>query len=114
MRAPRAFSIIELLTALVLLTVGLAAFVRAAGAVARLESDARLRHVVAGVLRSRLDTVAGLPCGLGQSGIARQRGVLERWHTVADGRSLRLVDTIDVVPRPTLSRAVSTAVACRP
>lgn len=114
MRALRAFSIIELLTALVLLTVGLAAFTRAAGAIARLESDARLRRTVAATLRARLDSLSGLACGAERSGAAQHAGVGEHWHATAGGRHLVLADTIDVAARPSLSRTLATTIACRP
>jgi prepilin-type N-terminal cleavage/methylation domain-containing protein len=114
MRALRAFSIIELLTALVLLGVGLAAVVRATAAIARLENDARLTHVVAAALLARLDTLAGLPCGVTRSGFTAHQGVHERWSVVPNGRQLLLADTIDVPARPALSRRASASLGCRP
>jgi type II secretory pathway pseudopilin PulG len=114
MRTLRAFSIIELLTALVLLAVGLAAFTRAVGATLRLEGDARLRRVVASVIRSRLDSLGGVACGTERSGTSLAQGVRERWHISPSGRRVLLTDTIDVVARPALARTLATTLACRP
>ncbi len=113
MRAVRAFSIIELLTALVLLAVGLAAFVRAAGAVARLDGDARLTHRVAEVLQARLDSLRRT-CGAAQAGETRHDGVHERWQVAPEGWLLRFTDTLDVPSRPALSRRIAASVRCRP
>jgi len=114
MRPVRGFSIVELLAALVLLAVGLAAFVRAAGAVARLEGDARLRRVVAAMMLARLDSLRGLPCGEARSGYASYQGVHERWTVVPLGRRLALSDTITIAARPSMARGLDAQVACRP
>lgn len=114
MRAHRAFSLVELLTALVLLAVGLAAFVRAAGAIARLESDARLRRVVAQAVRARLDSLAGQPCGAARSGTAEREGVHERWTASPDDGRLQLADSVTVPARPALARVLAVRLACRP
>jgi len=108
-----AFSLIELLTALVLLAVGLAAFARAAGAVARLENDARLRRALAAVTQARLDSLAAQPCGPARSGQARFAGVDETWQATSDGRRWTVSDSIAVRSRPTFARVYATSVACQ-
>ena len=114
MRARWAFSLIELLTALVLLAVGLASYARAAGAVARLENDARLRRLVAAALQARLDTLRTEACGDPRTGESHFQGVHERWSVVPQGRHLVLTERVDVPARPALSRGLSAAIACRP
>lgn len=114
MKRRTAFSLVELLTALVLLAVGLAAFVRAAGAVARLENDARLRRALAVVMQARLDSLAARPCGPAHSGQAFHAGIDERWSAVSDGRRWLLRDTLVVRARPSLGRDYTVALACRP
>ncbi|MDP1890782.1 MAG: prepilin-type N-terminal cleavage/methylation domain-containing protein [Gemmatimonadaceae bacterium] len=114
MRARWAFSLIELLTALVLLAVGLASYARAAGAVARLENDARLRRLVAASLQARLDTLRAEACGAARSGDSHQLGVHERWSVVPQGRHLLLTARVDVPGRPALARRLSAAITCRP
>jgi prepilin-type N-terminal cleavage/methylation domain-containing protein len=114
MKPRPAFSLVELLTALVLLTVGLAAFVRAAGAVARLENDARLRRALAVVMQARLDSLAAQPCGPAHFGQAFHAGIDERWSAVSDGRRWLLRDTLVVRARPSLGRDYTAVLACRP
>ena len=114
MRALRAFSLIELLTALVLLAVGLASFVRAAGAVARLENDAMLRRLVAAAMLARLDTLGAAACGDARSGESRRQGVHEQWSVVPQGRHLLLTERIDVAARPAQARRLTATVSCVP
>mgnify|MGYP001612196433 FL=1 len=112
MRARSAFSLVELLTALVLLAVGLAAFARAAASVARLENDARLRRALAEATQSRLDSLAAQPCGPALRGEAGHAGVDERWSATSDGRHWSLSDSIAVRSRPTFARTYVVAVPC--
>ncbi len=114
MRARSALSLIELLTALVLLAVGLASYARAAGAVARLESDARLRRLVAAAMQARLDTLGGQACGGARSGEARRQGVHERWSVVPQGHHLLLTEHVDVPARPALARQLTVTIWCGP
>ncbi|MCX5761931.1 MAG: prepilin-type N-terminal cleavage/methylation domain-containing protein [Gemmatimonadetes bacterium] len=107
-----AFSLVELLTALVLLSVGLAAFTRAAGGVARLENDARLQRALADVVQARLDSLTSAPCAPSRAGEAHHGGVTERWRAVGDGRRWLLTDSISVPARPTLARTYVAAVTC--
>jgi prepilin-type N-terminal cleavage/methylation domain-containing protein len=106
------FSLAELLTAIMLLAVGLAAFTRAAGAVARLENDARLRRALAEVLQARLDSLAASPCGPPRSGQAQYAGIDERWRAGSDGYRWLVSDTIAVRARPALARVYVVTVAC--
>ncbi|HEY3288101.1 MAG TPA: hypothetical protein VGJ96_13365 [Gemmatimonadaceae bacterium] len=110
----RAFSVVELLTALVLLTVGLAAYVRAAGALARLEGDARLRHRVAAAIIARLDSLQGRSCGAALSGVAQGDGIRERWTVATANGQFAFRDTIEVPARPALARGLQATIGCEP
>ncbi len=111
----RGFSLVELLTALVLLAVGLAAYARAAGAVARLDHDTQLRRAVAAVTTARLDSVVAEPCdGAPHSGVATFQGVQERWSTVPEGRRVRFADSTVVPSRPSIAHAIAATIACNP
>ncbi|MHB0964257.1 MAG: prepilin-type N-terminal cleavage/methylation domain-containing protein [Gemmatimonadaceae bacterium] len=114
MPARRAFSLIELLTALVLFAVGLAAYARAAGAVARLENDALLRRLVAATMQARLDTLRAEACGGERAGTSHQQGVHEAWSVVPQGRHMLLTERVDVPTHPALTHQLSVTVACRP
>lgn len=112
MRRRSAFSLVELLTALMLLAVGLAAFARAAGAVARLENETQLRRALADAMQSRLDSLATEPCGAGRSGQAFHHGITERWLATSDGRRWFVTDSIAVRARPALSRHYVVTIPC--
>ena len=114
MRSPRAFTIVELLTALVVLAVGLAAFTRAAGTVARLERNARLQRLVAATLQARLDTLTLLPCGRASSGDTFHDGIRERWRAEPQGRRAVLDLRVDVSARPSLAQHVTSSIPCLP
>ncbi len=108
-----AFTVVELLGALVLLAVGLAGFTRAAAGVAALERDARLRRAVADALHARLDSLAAEPCAAA-SGAATHAGVAERWRVTSDAGALLLTDTVDVPARPRLGRVLEARLRCVP
>ena len=112
MRTPRAFTIVELITALVLLAVGLAAFARAASAVARLERDARFQRLIAATLRARLDSLTHVACASESVGDTSHDGIRERWRAEPHGRHVVLDLQLDVTARPSLSRHVSSSVPC--
>jgi len=114
MRVPRAFTIIELLTALVLMAVGLAAFTRAAGAVARLERDARIRRLIAATLQARLDSLALSTCGQAYAGEASLDGLHEHWRADPARQHLALDVAIESASRPGLSRRLTVSVPCHP
>ncbi|MHB1313107.1 MAG: prepilin-type N-terminal cleavage/methylation domain-containing protein [Gemmatimonadaceae bacterium] len=107
-----AFSLAELLVALVLLAVGLAACVRAASAVARLEGDAGRRRRVAEVLRARLDSLAATACGPDAGDHATSGGVTEDWQATSDGRRWQLVVRVAAIGRPALARTWTASVRC--
>ena len=114
MRAPRAFTLVELITALVLLGVGLAAHARAAVAVARLEASARLRMTAAAALTARLDSLAGQRCDELRSGVAAADGIHEFWSVRPGDARLVWEDSIAVAGRPALGRRWSLTLPCRP
>ena len=108
-----AFSLVELLVALVLLAVGLGAGMRAAGAVARLEGDAARRRRVADVLRARLDTLAVTTCGPDVGGHAASGGITEDWQATSVGGRWHLVVRAGAAGRPALARTWTASVRCR-
>ncbi|MBM3907438.1 MAG: prepilin-type N-terminal cleavage/methylation domain-containing protein [Gemmatimonadetes bacterium] len=114
MRPRHAFTLVELIVALMLLGVGIAAYARAAAAIARLEGSARLRLTAAAALAARLDSLSGLPCGEARGGVAATEGIHETWRVRPGDGILLWDDSIAVPARPALSRRWSLAVACRP
>ncbi len=109
-----AFSLIELLVALVLLGVGLASFSRAAAAVARLDGDADRRRRLAEVLRTRLDTLATTTCGGALAGAYTADGMIGAWQATSDGRRWHLELQVAVAGRSSLARQWTASVPCPP
>jgi prepilin-type N-terminal cleavage/methylation domain-containing protein len=115
MRTRLAFTLVEVLTALVLLAVGLAASTRAALGVARLENDARARRMVAAIVRARLDSLSASPCPADrQSGDTLRNGIREQWEASPAGSHVELILDLQVVIRPSLSRTYAVSVPCQP
>jgi prepilin-type N-terminal cleavage/methylation domain-containing protein len=114
MRSPRAFSLVELLTALVLLAVGLASYARAAAAVARLESTARMRRTAAAMLVARLDSLTGLRCGESRTGESTRDGVREFWQVSPAAGRLLLSETIETTSHRVPPRHYTLPLECRP
>lgn len=112
MQKRRAFTVIEVLVALVMLGVGLAAFARAAAGVARLEQDARLQRLIAATIQARLDSLSIAACGTDRAGSAAHDGIQERWRAAPRGRHLELDLQIDVLPRPARSRRIAAVLPC--
>jgi prepilin-type N-terminal cleavage/methylation domain-containing protein len=96
-RAPRAFTIIEILVALILMGVA------AAGLVSALTGDRRLRDLAASQTfaadrtRERLETLAALPCAAAASGTSASAWGSERWNASASQSSWQLTDTLSLV-----------------
>jgi prepilin-type N-terminal cleavage/methylation domain-containing protein len=94
MRSRPAFSLVEVLIALVLLGVGAAGLASAQLGDQRLRAMAATHATLASRARDRWSALALLPCGADTAGTARGSWGRERWSaTVADGRWL-LVDSL--------------------
>lgn len=100
-RERRGFSLIELMVAVMVLSIALLGLAGMSGTVSRQLGNGSLQTAAAMVVQSRLDSLASLsPCtsivaeGGTKSGTATTRGVTERWR-IADGDNvIRIVDTV--------------------
>lgn len=100
-RERRGFSLIELMVAVMVLSIALLGLAGMSGTVSRQLGNGSLQTAAAMVVQSRLDSLASLsPCtsivaeGGTKSGTATTRGVTERW-SIADGDNvIRIVDTV--------------------
>src|SRR5476651_692959 len=110
-RARRAFTIIEILVALILLGVA------GAGLVSALTGDRRLRDLAAAQLfaadraRERLESLAALPCAAAASGTSASPWGSERWSAIATQNSWQLTDTLSLA-RVAAPLIVLARVAC--
>lgn len=79
---PPAFTLLEVLVALVILAVGLLGLSANAAAVSRLVGDGSRLTIAAAIATARFEQIRALPCASSSSGTAITRGIEERW-TVA-------------------------------
>jgi prepilin-type N-terminal cleavage/methylation domain-containing protein len=117
-RSRRGVSLVELLVALSILSVGLLAIVGTSGAVARSLGESRADNTAAQVATSRFEYVAGKACTsltLSNPVTVTTRGVTEKW-TVTDGgnNTRQVVDSISWVTREgTRRQTFTTLLPCR-
>ena len=88
-----AFSLVELLVALSVLSIGLLAIAGVGAGVLRASSAASRRARAAYLLEARAESLLVAPCDTG-SGTADVDALRERWHDARDGELLALTDTV--------------------
>jgi Tfp pilus assembly protein PilV len=112
-RAPRrrvtgaraGMSIVEVILAIVVLSVGVLALAGLAAAASKTIRGGGTQTVAAAVAQSRFDSLASVPCaalapaGWTTSGSATTRGVTERWVVTDDRNLKRLADTVRIPGR---------------
>lgn len=109
--ARRAFTLIEVLVALILMGVA------SAGLVSALSGDRRLRDLAAAQLfaadraRERLESLAALPCVAAASGVSTSPWGSERWSAAASPSSWTLTDTLSLA-RTAAPLVIVARVAC--
>ena len=80
-RSPEGFTLLEVLVALVVLSIGILGLAANAALVSRLVGDGSRLTLAATVATARLEQLSALPCASVASGTAVTRGVEERWTT---------------------------------
>ena len=116
-RARRGLTLVEVVIAILLLTVGLLALAGLAASAARAVRGGGTQVVAAAVAQSRFDWLMSVPCaGLASNspttGASTTRGVRESW-TVTDGDNIkRLADTVRI-PGRTNPVVYQSVIPCR-
>lgn len=118
-RARRGVTLVELLVAMTILTVGLMAIVGVSGSVARSLGESRSDNLAAIAAQSRFEHVAGTSCTsltLNTVTAATSRNVTERWVVVDAGNNTRsVIDSVSWTTRRGTRRLVfQTLLPCRP
>jgi prepilin-type N-terminal cleavage/methylation domain-containing protein len=118
-RARRGVSLVELLVAMTLLTIGLLAIVGVSGSVTRSLGESRTDNSAALVAQSRFEQLAGTACTsltLNTTVQVTTRGVTERYRVVDGGNNTRqIIDSVTWTTRKgTRRQAFSTLLPCRP
>jgi prepilin-type N-terminal cleavage/methylation domain-containing protein len=107
----RAFTLVELLVALIIMGVA------AAGLASALTGDRRMRDLAAAHAfaadraRERLELLASLPCSAPASGASASAWALERWSATASPSAWSLTDTVTLV-RSSAQMVVQARVIC--
>ena len=100
MQPHRAFTLIEVLVALVILGVAAAGLVTALTGDHRMRETAAVHGFEAARVRERLERLATLPCSGDAAGATTSVWGVERWHAQASPLTWRLTDSI--LPRPSV------------
>ena len=98
-----AFTVVELLVAIVVLTIGVLALAATAGLVAGHVGDGGRLTGAAYAARTLLDSIATMPCTLVTSGASSRGGVTMSWTVARDSVSA----TVEVVVRSALRRGTA-------
>lgn len=113
----RGFTLVELMVAMIVMSVGIIALASTAGVVTRMISDGSRRTIAANVAEARFEKMRNRTCASLTSGTAITRRVLEKWTASRTAPTLTLV--VDSIYYKTWSgRTVNRAgyrsyVACR-
>lgn len=78
----RGFSLIEVVVAMVILTVGVLGLAASAGAISRLTAEGGRASEAAAVASSRLERLRATPCGSMTNGSATSGQISETWRIV--------------------------------
>ena len=118
-RPRRGVTLVELIVAMTILTVGLLAIVGVSASVARSLGESRSDNLAAVAAESRFEKVAGTQCSsltLNTVASATNRNVTERWVVVDGGNNTRqVIDTVSWTTRRGTRRNVfQTLLPCRP
>jgi prepilin-type N-terminal cleavage/methylation domain-containing protein len=118
-RSRRGVTLVELIVAMTVLSVGLLAIVGTSATIARGLGEARSDNLAAIIAQSRFETIAGSSCTgmtLNSTTTVSTRGVTEKFVIQDGGNNTRLViDSVSWQTRRGMRRQVfSTLLPCRP
>lgn len=109
-------TLVEILVAVVMLTVAVGGLLGSSAAVANQMGGGVRQTVAAGVAQARLDSLTSLSCAQLAAGAATgnstTRGVKESW-TVTDGRNIKTIAVLINIPRRTNTLVYSMVIPCR-
>lgn len=117
-RVRRGATLIELIVAMVLITVGLFGVLSTSGSVATQLGGGMRQTVAAGVAQARLDSLTSIGCqsltpgNATTSGTSENRAVEESW-TVLDGRNTKTIRLTVRVPGRQVPILYETIIPCR-
>ena len=105
LRARGGFTIIELVVAIIIITVGVLALATGSAGVAKQMRAGNQSSLAAVIAQSRMETIRSLGCSSLANGSATTRGMTEKWTvTWVSSRSRAVTESVTYVPRATVSR----------
>ncbi len=108
LRLRRGFTIIELVVAIIIMTVGVLALATGSAGVARQMRAGNQSAVAAIVGQARLENIRSLGCSSLANGTATTRGMTEKWAiTWLSSRSRVVTESVTYVPRAKVSRTLA-------
>lgn len=113
----RGFSLIEVIAAMIILSVGIIGMAGSTTAIQNLTSQGVLTNNAAAVAGSRFDVLRATPCGsLGSGGSATtQKKFNEKWSITTSGNLRSVVDSVSYTFRARVRTvAFSTVISCAP
>lgn len=109
----RGFTLIELMAAVMILTVGLLGLAATSGAVMRQIGGGAQATQAATLAQSRLESLHGMDCTTLSAGAATTRGITESWTSVNGSRTVTVTNTVSYVThRGTRSHTFTSMIPC--
>jgi prepilin-type N-terminal cleavage/methylation domain-containing protein len=113
-RNRRGFTLVELVVAILVITIGVIGLASTAGAVTRQMGGGRRMLVASSVARTRLEWLAAQNCTTLANGSATTRGVAESWTVTPGTRSVNVqLGVTYVTTRGNRTQSYSTWIPCR-
>ncbi len=116
--ARRGATLIELMVAMILLSIGLFSVLGTSGSVVKQLGGGRNQTVAAGIAQARLDSLTSIGCqsltpgNATSSGTSKRREIEESW-TVIDGRNIKTIQITMKVPGRMVPILYETIIPCR-
>jgi prepilin-type N-terminal cleavage/methylation domain-containing protein len=108
LKARGGFTIIELVVAMIIMTVGVLALATSSAGVAKQMRAGNQSALASVIAQSRLETIRSLGCSSLSDGTATTRGMTEKWNiSFLSGRSRVVTESVTYVPRAKVSRTLA-------
>lgn len=114
-RSRSGFTLVELIVAMLMLTIGLLGLAGVGAVVLKQMKGGTYQTIAASIAQSRFEQFEGDPCASITSGSATVRGMAETWTTAVVGlRAMTIRDTVSFVGTNGITKKVGihTVVAC--
>ena len=113
-RGRSGFTLVELVVAIIVISIGVIGLASTAGAVSRQMGGGRRMVIAATVARARFEKMAAQNCATISSGSATTRGIVESWTATPGTVSISVLNTVTyTTTRGNRSQTFSTRIPCR-